>query len=92
MKVHAASGDLLMTIYYWWNQKPELCHFPKLLISFGMGCIGMSDIANLSIVLNVHSKHIYLKLCLKSVIILLHMSYVLNYFSWLYQNVVVTNL
>ncbi len=50
MKVHAASGDLLMEIYCWWNQKPELCHFPKLLIRFGMDCIGMSDTANLLIV------------------------------------------
>ncbi len=69
MKVHAPSGLLFMTIYYWWNPKPDLCHmviehFAKLLLNSGIGYQGISDKANLSIVLNAHSRYIFSKLLL----------------------------
>ncbi len=67
MKVHATSGHLLMTIYYWWKPKPDLCHkviehFAKLFPSSGIVYQGISDTANLSIVLNAHPRHICSKL------------------------------
>ncbi len=47
----------------WWNPKPDLCHtviehFAKLPISSGIHYQGISDTANVSIVLNAHSIHI----------------------------------
>ncbi len=62
------SGHLLMTIYYWWNPKPDLCHtviehFAKLPLSSGIDYQGISDTANLILICNSIITHVIYLMC-----------------------------
>lgn len=59
MKVHTISGHLFMTIYYLWNPSPDFYdmvieEFPKLSLRLGIDYLGISNTANLPIVMNTH--------------------------------------
>ncbi len=77
----------------WWNPKPDFCHtviehFAKLPLSSRIDYQGILDTANLSIVLNAHSRHICSKLLLICNSITTNVIYFM-YFSWFYHNAVV---